>query len=184
MTPAERPMPSYLESILAKAIAGPDRFEQHWFSIGIQPMHRALIHRLAIQEVQKSYGSNHRIYWQTSQDGLDLPATETHIRRIEWIDASLWASPLRAKETDSPGQESYTDELLERRPSNSIRILWCWNTRNWRDFLTATPWMVSGLVYNLASLNSWVQRSLNSGTWNPAISTNLQSIDLSNLSRS
>lgn len=184
MTPAERPIPSHLESILAKAIAGPDCFEQHWISIGIRPMHRALIHRLAIQAVQKSYGPNHRIYWQTSQDEHDLPAPKNHFRRIEWIDASLWASRFRSAETGSPGQEPLNDELFARLPSSSIRILWCWNTRNWRDFLTATPWMVSGLVYNLSSLNSWVQRSLKSGTWNPATNANLQSVDLSNLSRS
>ena len=173
--------PSGIEAIVAQAIAGPDRFEQYWISIGIRPMHRALIRRLAQQELQKSFGSTHRICWQTKQDGQDIPANLARTCRVEWIDVGLWINEFQRMKSESINVETRTSHLFAPLSSGSLRILWCWNTRNWRDFMTATPWMASGVVYNLASLNSWVRQSLHSGTWTAAVGANLQSVDLSTI---
>lgn len=138
-----------IEEIFSKAIAGSDRFEQHWECVGISPMHRALIRRLAISSLQKHHGKDHRIVWTS-----DSP----HIR---WIDSDLFV------------------EGLGSLDHGSMQILWCWNEPNWRDFLAATPWTITGVVYNLATLKSWISRCVLLGKWQAAQGKSLPSIELS-----
>ncbi len=138
-----------IEEIFSKAIAGSDRFEQHWECVGISPMHRALIRRLAVSSLQKHHGKDHRIVWTS-----DSP----HIR---WIDSDLFV------------------EGLGSLDHGSMQILWCWNEPNWRDFLAATPWTITGVVYNLATLKSWISRCVLLGKWQAAQGKSLPSIELS-----
>lgn len=138
-----------IEEIFSKAIAGSDRFEQHWECVGISPMHRALIRRLAISSLQKHHGKDHRIVWNS-----DSPD-------IRWIDSNLFLEGLGS---------------LDNR---SMQILWCWNEPNWRDFLAATPWTITGVVYNLATLKSWISRCVLLGKWQAAQGKSLPSIELS-----
>ncbi|MFO0410197.1 MAG: hypothetical protein ACK50R_01000, partial [Planctomycetota bacterium] len=126
-----------------------DRFEQHWECVGISPIHRALIRRLAISSLQKHHGKDHRIVWTS-----DSP----HIR---WIDSNLFL------------------EGLGSLDHGSMQILWCWNEPNWRDFLAATPWTITGVVYNLATLKSWISRCVLLGKWQAAQGKSLPSIELS-----
>ena len=155
-----------LEELIASAIAGPDRFELPWHCHGISSMHRALIHRLALRELKQSYGSNHRILWMPVQDPPQPYVTDPSDQSLVWIDASLWANQIAKANIQS---DYPADGHLRVRSDSTIRILWCWNQINWQDFLSATPWMATGVVYNLTTLKSWIRRSLRLGKWQAAI---------------
>lgn len=145
-----------LETLIAKSVAGPSRYQQHWRCIGIAPVHRALIYRLALDHLQESYGVTHRILWMPDQTSTGTADYQAPDAAVVWIDAQQCASRLVPTRTHS---------------GTNIRVLWCWNQHNWREFLSLTPWMANGVVYNLESLKSWVRRSLDSGNWQPAIGT-------------
>jgi hypothetical protein len=140
---------SRLDEVLSKAISGSDRFEQHWEFKGISPMHRALIRRLVLSHLRKHQGKDHRIVWNSD------------LHHVRWIDSALFLE----------GQGSLDH--------GSMQILWCWNQPYWREFLAATPWMLTGVVYNLPTLESWISRCLLLGKWQTAQGHALPSIELS-----
>jgi len=158
---------SRLSSTVARAIAGPNRWEQHWHCIGLAPMHRALVYRTVLAELHQSREPGYRILWRASRvtDKIADKITEQDIDgRIEWIDARLWSSQIVPRPDRSPG---------------SVRILWCWNQPNWREFLSVTPWMATGVVYNLASLQTWVRNCLRLGKWHLAVGSRSLPIEIS-----
>lgn len=155
---------SSLSRIVARAIAGPNRWEQHWHCIGLAPMHRALVYRIVLAELARTKESGHRILWRASgvfdagshriDPGPGGQIGEQVGGQIEWIDVGVWSNQIG---------------LRMARDQCSLRVLWCWNQPNWREFLAVTPWMATGVVYNLASLQVWVRQSLRLGKWHLAL---------------
>ncbi|MFZ4470427.1 MAG: hypothetical protein ACOYOZ_14295, partial [Pirellula sp.] len=86
--------------------------------------------------------------------------------QIEWIDVGVWSSQIGLRMARDPG---------------SLRVLWCWNQPNWREFLAVTPWMAIGVVYNLASLQAWVRQSLRLGKWHLALGSRSLPIEVATL---
>jgi len=163
---------SPLSRIVARAIAGPNRWEQHWHCIGLAPMHRALVYRIVLAELAKTKEPGHRILWRASR-GFDAgtQGTETDLSgqtsgQIEWIDVGVWSSQIGLRMARDPG---------------SLRVLWCWNQPNCREFLAVTPWMATGVVYNLASLQVWVRQSLRLGKWHLALGSRSLPIEVATL---
>jgi hypothetical protein len=163
---------SPLSRIVARAIAGPNRWEQHWHCIGLAPMHRALVYRIVLAELAKTKEPGHRILWRASREfDAGTQGTETDLigqtsGQIEWIDVGVWSSQIGPRMARDPG---------------SLRVLWCWNQPNWREFLAVTPWMATGVVYNLASLQVWVRQSLRLGKWHLALGSRSLPIDVATL---
>ena len=163
---------SPLSRIVARAIAGPNRWEQHWHCIGLAPMHRALVYRTVLAELAKTKEPGHRIVWRASREfEAGTQGTETDLSgqtsgQIEWIDVGVWSSQIGLR--------------MARDPS-SLRVLWCWNQPNWREFLAVTPWMAIGVVYNLASLQVWVRQSLRLGKWHLALGSRSLPIEVATL---
>ena len=153
-----------LAETISKAISGPDRWEQHWQCIGLLPMHRALIYRLALAELQGSWGANRRILWRPSQAWEDSTEPSGIDGGIEWIDAGLWVNSQVHGPTPS-------------HSGSAMRVLWCWNLPNWKEFLALSPWMAKGVVYNLPSLKSWIRQSLRLGKWHAAAGCSLPLIE-------
>jgi len=167
---------SPLSRIVARAIAGPNRWEQHWHCIGLAPMHRALVYRMVLAELAKTKEPGHRILWRVSR-GFDAGTQRTDTDligqtsgqtsgQIEWIDVGVWSSQIGLRMARDPG---------------SLRVLWCWNQPNWREFLGVTPWMATGVVYNLASLQVWVRQSLRLGKWHLALGSRSLPIEVATL---
>jgi hypothetical protein len=136
-------------------------------------MHRALVYRIVLAELHKSREPGYRILWRASRvtDKVADKITEQGIDgridgRIEWIDVGLWSSQIGPR--------------LDRF-SGSLRILWCWNQPNWREFLSVTPWMATGVVYNLASLQTWVRHCLRLGKWHLAVGSGSLPIEISTI---
>ncbi len=159
---------SSLSRIVARAIAGPNRWEQHWHCIGLAPMHRALVYRIVLDELARTKEPGHRILWRAS--GM-LDSGSQRIDpgpggQIEWIDVGVWSSQIGLRLARDPG---------------SLRVLWCWNQPNWREFLGVTPWMATGVVYNLASLQVWVRQSLRLGKWHLALGSRSLPIEVATL---
>jgi hypothetical protein len=163
---------SPLSRIVARAIAGPNRWVQHWHCIGLEPMHRALVYRIVLAELEKSKEPGHRILWRASREfDAGTQGTETDLigqtsGQIEWIDVGVWSSQIGPRMARDPG---------------SLRVLWCWNQPNWREFLAVTPWMATGVVYNLASLQVWVRQSLRLGKWHLALGSRSLPIEVATL---
>lgn len=167
---------SPLSRIVARAIAGPNRWEQHWHCIGLAPMHRALVYRIVLAELAKTKEPGHRILWRASREfDAGTQGTETDLigqtsgqtsGQIEWIDVGVWSSQIGLRMARDPG---------------SLRVLWCWNQPNWREFLAVTPWMATGVVYNLASLQVWVRQSLRLGKWHLALGSRSLPIEVATL---
>lgn len=163
---------SSLSRIVARAIAGPNRWEQHWHCIGLAPMHRALVYRLVLAELAKTKEPGHRILWRASgvfdagSQWFDPGPGGQISGQIEWIDVGVWSSQIGPRMARDPG---------------SLRILWCWNQPNWREFLGVTPWMATGVVYNLASLQVWVRQSLRLGKWHLALGSRSLPIEVATL---
>jgi hypothetical protein len=163
---------SPLSRIVARAIAGPNRWEQHWHCIGLAPMHRALVYRIVLAELAKTKEPGHRILWRASREfDAGTQGTETDLigqtsGQIEWIDVGVWSSQIGPRMARDPG---------------SLRVLWCWNQPNWREFLAVTPWMATGVVYNLASLQVWVRQSLRLGKWHLALGSRSLPIEVATL---
>lgn len=163
---------SSLSRIVARAIAGPNRWEQHWHCIGLAPMHRALVYRVVLAELAKTKEPGHRILWRASgvfdagSQRFDPGPGGQISGQIEWIDVGLWSSQIGPRMARDPG---------------SLRILWCWNQPNWREFLGVTPWMATGVVYNLASLQVWVRQSLRLGKWHLALGSRSLPIEVATL---
>ena len=145
-----------LETLIEKSVAGPGRYQLHWRCIGISPMHRALIYRLALAHLKESFGPTYRLLWTTDQTWPQNADGQSIDAGVVWIDAKQSASCLVPNRIHSDA---------------NIRVLWCWNHHHWRDFLSLAPWMINGVVYNLETLKSWVRHSLDSGNWQPAIGT-------------
>ena len=163
---------SSLSRIVARAIAGPNRWEQHWHCIGLAPMHRALVYRIVLTELAKTKDPGHRILWRASRE-FDAGTQRTDPGpggqiggQIEWIDVGVWSSQIGLRLARDPG---------------SLRVLWCWNQPNWREFLGVTPWMATGVVYNLASLQVWVRQSLRLGKWHLALGSRSVPIEVATL---
>ena len=167
---------SSLSRIVARAIAGPNRWEQHWHCIGLAPMHRALVYRIVLAELEKTKEPGHRILWRASgvfdagSQRFD-PGPGGQIGgqisgQIEWIDVGVWSSQIGPRLA---------------RDSGSLRVLWCWNQPNMREFLGVTPWMAAGVVYNLASLQAWVRQSLRLGKWHLALGSRSLPIEVATL---
>lgn len=171
---------SSLSRIVARAIAGPNRWEQHWHCIGLVPMHRALVYRIVLAELAKTKEPGHRIQWRVS-GVFDAGSQRTDPGpggqigeqiggqiggQIEWIDVGVWSSQIGPRLARDPG---------------SLRVLWCWNQPNWREFLGVTPWMATGVVYNLASLQVWVRQSLRLGKWHLALGSRSLPIEVATL---
>lgn len=163
---------SSLSRIVARAIAGPNRWEQHWHCIGLAPMHRALVYRLVLAELAKTKEPGHRILWRASgvfdagSQRFDPGPGSQISGQIEWIDVGVWSSQIGPRMARDPG---------------SLRILWCWNQPNWREFLGVTPWMATGVVYNLSSLQVWVRQSLRLGKWHLALGSRSLPIEVATL---
>ena len=163
---------SPLSRIVARAIAGPNRWEQHWHCIGLAPMHRALVYRIVLAELAKTKEPGHRILWRASREfEAGTQGTETDLSgqtsgQIEWIDVGVWSSQIGLRMARDPG---------------SLRVLWCWNQPNCREFLAVTPWMATGVVYNLASLQVWVRQSLRLGKWHLALGSRSLPIEVATL---
>ena len=163
---------SPLSRIVARAIAGPNRWEQHWHCIGLEPMHRALVYRTVLAELAKTKEPGHRILWRASREfDAGTQRTDTDLSgqtsgQIEWIDVGVWSSQIGLRMARDPG---------------SLRVLWCWNQPNWREFLAVTPWMATGVVYNLASLQVWVRQSLRLGKWHLALGSRSLPIEVATL---
>ena len=167
---------SPLSRIVARAIAGPNRWEQHWHCIGLEPMHRALVYRIVLAELAKTNEPGHRILWRASREfDAGTQGTETDLfgqtsaqtsGQIEWIDVGVWSSQIGPRMARDP---------------DSLRVLWCWNQPNWREFLAVTPWMATGVVYNLASLQVWVRQSLRLGKWHLALGSRSLPIEVATL---
>ena len=152
---------SHIDEIVCKSIAGSGRFEQHWECVGVSPMHRALIHRLALAQTKKHHGNDHKIVWNSESSD------------VRWIDGDLFVKSL-----DSEDHCLSKIHRFGNSGETSMQILWCWNQPNWREFLKVTPWTVTGVVYNLATLRSWVSRCINSGKWQISKPADLPSVDL------
>ncbi len=163
---------SSLSRIVARAIAGPNRWEQHWHCIGLAPMHRALVYRIVLAELEKTKEPGHRILWRVSgvfdagNQRIDPGPGGQIGGQIEWIDVGVWSSQIGPRLA---------------RDSGSLRVLWCWNQPNWREFLGVTPWMAAGFVYNLASLQAWVRQSLRLGKWHLALGSRSLPIEVATL---
>jgi hypothetical protein len=163
---------SPLSRIVARAIAGPNRWDQHWHCIGLAPMHRALVYRTVLAELAKTKEPGHRIVWRASREfEAGTQGTETDLSgqtsgQIEWIDVGVWSSQIGLRMARDPG---------------SLRVLWCWNQPNCREFLAVTPWMATGVVYNLDSLQVWVRQSLRLGKWHLALGSRSLPIEVATL---
>ena len=163
---------SSLSRIVARAIAGPNRWEQHWHCIGLAPMHRALVYRIVLDELARTKEPGHRILWRASgmldsgSQRIDPGPGGQIGGQIEWIDVGVWSSQIGPRLARDPG---------------SLRVLWCWNQPNWREFLGVTPWMATGVVYNLASLQVWVRQSLRLGKWHLALGSRSVPIEVATL---
>jgi hypothetical protein len=167
---------SPISRIVARAIAGPNRWEQHWHCIGLEPMHRALVYRIVLAELAKTKEMGHRILWRASREfDAGTQRTETDLTgqasgqasgQIEWVDVGVWSSQIGPRMARDPG---------------SLRVLWCWNQPNWREFLAVTPWMATGVVYNLDSLQVWVRQSLRLGKWHLALGSRSLPIEVATL---
>lgn len=155
-----------LKDLVSRAIAGPERFELPWYCHGISPMHRAMIYRTAKTKLAESYGPNYQILWNPIQELTKIDLEYQLGQCLEWIDAKHWTKQISQAEKSVEG---FVQGERTIWGNASIRVLWCWNQSNWRDFLNATPWMATGVVYNLATLRSWVSRSLELGKWQPAV---------------
>jgi hypothetical protein len=46
-----------------------------------------------------------------------------------------------------------------------MRLLWCWPSEIYHDFHLQTSWIPTGVVYNLATLQAWIDRALRLGNW-------------------
>jgi hypothetical protein len=131
-------------------------------------MHRALVYRTVLAELAKTQEPGHRILWRASRE-FDVGTQRTDadlIGQIEWIDVGVWSSQIGLRMARDPG---------------SLRVLWCWNQPNWREFLGVTPWMATGVVYNLASLQVWVRQSLRLGKWHLALGSRSLPIEVATL---
>jgi hypothetical protein len=159
---------SSLSRIVSRAIAGPNRWEQHWHCIGLAPMHRALVYRIVLAELARTKEPGHRILWRASGafDAGSQRIDPGPGGQIEWIDVGVWSSQIGPRLARDPG---------------SLRVLWCWNQPNWREFLGVTPWMATGVVYNLASLQVWVRQSLRLGKWHLALGSRSLPIEVATL---
>lgn len=164
---------SSLESMIAKAICGPERLEQHWHFIGISPMHRALIQRLALAQLPRSTPNRSSIVWKLSSQWHNPYQSELNRGVVEWIDAGIWSDTVRLNSV-SQGNNLYP----RLHCGCAVRVLWCWNQPNWREFMAVQPWLADVVVYNLATLKSSIALSLKLGQWRSAVSPNLKPYDL------
>lgn len=115
---------------------------QHWLLQDIAPMHRALIRRLASNKLlELTEDSNRKILW-TVRNGSDPAPLPPERYDVLWI-------------------PSPSNLLVQAE----IRLLWRWPPEIYRDFHFHTSWNPTGVVYNLLTLQAWIDRALLFGNW-------------------
>jgi hypothetical protein len=121
-------------------------------------MHRALIRRIATERLSCSQ----RIQWSVIDTNDLQPTTFESGYDIHWFSLDSLEESSRTLHPQPFGRSISSRGGVQDLP---LRLLWCWPPENYRDFHSAVPWMASGVVYNLHTLRSWVERALNQGHW-------------------
>ncbi len=115
---------------------------QYWLLQDIAPMHRALIRRLASNKLlDLPENSNRKILWTVQNESEPVPPPPQRYDVLWTTSTSAMLAPAE------------------------IRLLWCWPTEFYRDFHFHTSWNPTGVVYNLHTLQSWIDRALSLGNW-------------------
>jgi hypothetical protein len=144
-----------------------DGLLQRWCLVGLEPMHDALIRRLAIEaSVMHGQESNRElsIAWSTSPSFHDCDGWW----RPENIDVLIAATDQVADILQE------FQETLPFDPAGSgstdprcLRLLWSGLEENLGDYAQASAWFAHGAIVDLLSLQSWIQVAVRKAAWIP-----------------
>lgn len=128
---------------------------QRWHLVGLQPMHDAMIRRLAIQEcgvANKELNAEISIAWSTSDEMTSWSSWKI----AEEIDVLIVAADLLIKMLTS-SSASLSSHPLGTESRSCLRLVWSCLDSSQNDFGWATEYFANGVIVDPVSLQSWIR---------------------------